>query len=258
VDAKPKVLVLAFVFMGLVGCAAGDSVQVETVAEWPEVSSTASSAPNRLNIRSMRIEADDATFVHSMPEWAERLLNDREYVIAGSDERPAFWITYISFSLDNLEPGFFGLESDQDEAGACRGQTLPLKASLHLRPLHDPPLTGRDSIGEFHVLRALRAPPLSEISWRTQPRLDDSIVEAAAIHRESRGEDVLPISRLVCEALARGDERLVVAVVPFDPTRDFRRRWAAGKKDAATILPALSVERNDSQRHSEADSAGGR
>jgi hypothetical protein len=240
------VAILGFALSALVACAGGSSVKVESVAEWPEVSSVASADLNPLNIGSVRIEADDATFVHSMPEWADRQLSDRPYVIAGADERPAFWITYISFTLDDLDPAFFGLADMPDENEACSVEANPVRAFLHLRPLHEPPLRGRDSIGEFHVLRALRAPPLTEIRWQSQPRLDDAVVEAAAIHRESNGDDVIDISSLACRALARGDERLVLAVVPFDPTRDFRRRWAAGKKDAATILPALSVERLDS------------
>lgn len=236
---------------GLAACASGQRIAVESLANWPDVTRVAEPAPAPMSTAYATLRSKASTFVHSMPDWSDRNLSDREYVLAGADNRPAFWITYLHFEMTGLEPEMFGLRDATAAVASATGASTAtdewqcsnpeFSVTLALSPLTDPPLRGRDSYSELRVYRAITLTPVTEITWSNQPMVTEERAGSGVIRREELESDELNVTNLVCDALEQGAAELLLAVIPFDPSRDLRRRWMTASEYDSTRLPSLII-----------------
>lgn len=225
-------------------CASSPRITVESLNNWPDVAHSASPSPTMPTVGTATVRAHDATFVHSLPDWSDRNLHDREYILAGADHRPAFWISYVAFDLSALKPEMFGIGTVERGPGAeqphCSNPELTVKMTME--PLTDPPLQGRDGRSELRVFRAMEAMPVEAITWNNQPLVIDNVYGVGLIDRNEQAVDEFDVTELICESLEQGRGELLLAIIPADPSVDLRRRWISRSEYGQERVPSLIIE----------------
>lgn len=237
------IFAVAIALASQISCTSGRRITVESIDNWPEVAKVAQQSPQSVTVGSATVRALAATFVHSLPDWSDRNLSDREYILAGADARPAFWISYLSFELSALKPEMFGVRArgvePTDELRRCSNPDLTV--TMTMEPLNEPPLHGRDSRSELRVFRAMDAMPIDDITWNNQPLVSDQISGVGVIKRDEQALDEFDVTELICEAIERGRPNLLLAIIPSDPSIDLRRRWVTRSEYTPERLPSLIV-----------------
>lgn len=176
-----------------------------------------------------RLVADADATVHSAADWRSEPLGEEGWLVAGSSAaRGEVWFAYFRFDLTAIPAG-----------------TSVSSARLGI-PLAE--------LGEVDTGLAVHlvAEDWDEerVVWTRQPRVARHSI-AAVVHdpdawypEPAVGGDRVELTRVVHEAVARGDASLSLLVVPSDPTASFRRRWLSvesNEGDLTSMSPAPTL-----------------